>query len=85
MKVVVDAVAVVAATGRTKFVNKWQQIGIINLPNTPLRFRGTSETWIARDHAQINQSCRQMTTNRHNQLSEHIITIRRHKRNVDSS
>ena len=33
--VVVNAVTVVAATGRIRFVDKWQQIGTINLPNTP--------------------------------------------------
>ena len=67
--VVVDAVVVVAATGKTRFVDKWQQIGTINLsntPSTPSRFEGTREMWTTRDHVQTNQICRQMTINQHN-------------------
>ena len=37
---------------QTKFVDKWQQINTIKLPNTQSRSEGIRETWMAHIYAQ---------------------------------
>ena len=68
--VVVDDVVVAAATGKHK----------TNFHEISTKTEGQHVF-----EAQMNQMCRQMVTNRYNQPSDHTITIRRHKRNIDNT